>query len=79
MKLRILGAPQLPRGEHEFEFPGRTLADVRKHLAGIYGSAPALERVLIGLVNGKAAGRDWERVVLSEGDSVMLIVPISGG
>ena len=79
IRVKILGIPALPAGEQEIELRERTLADAKSHLMEIHPDLLAWNKVLVGFVNGKAVGRDWKNVVLNDGDSVMLVAPISGG
>jgi len=79
IRVRILGIPALPADGQEIELGEPTLADVKRRLTEIYPDLLSWNKVLVGFVNGKAVGRDWKSVVLNDGDSVMLVAPISGG
>lgn len=76
--VRVLGLPGVPAGERRIELREGTLAEAVRQLAETYPRV-SLDRVLVGFINGKAAGPDWSSVALNDGDAVMLVVPISGG
>ncbi len=77
--VKVVGLTGAPAGEQKLELGEGTLADAKKHLVEIYPDAISLDKVSLGVVNGKSVGRDWESVVLKDGDSVMFVVPVSGG
>jgi len=79
VKVTVIGPSGLPAGEREIEARANTLADLRQTLAEMHPGAFPPERVLLAFVNGKSSGSDWNAVTLSEGDAVMLVVPMGGG
>jgi molybdopterin converting factor small subunit len=77
--IKMLAKGSAPAREFEVECPGATLADLRRQLAEKYGGIFAKDMPLLGFLNGKSAGRDWERVALNDGDTIMFVAPIGGG
>jgi len=75
----MLAKGTAPAKEFEIAFPGATLAELRAELEKRYGGVFAQDIPLLGFRNGKAVGRDWQQVPLSEGDTLMFVAPIGGG
>lgn len=79
VKVKVLGVPAVPPRELDVEFEGRTLAALRDRVGRDFGEITTMDGLLLAFVNGKATRRAWDKEVLSDGDRVLLALPISGG
>ena len=92
MKLQVLFTTQLKtalgRGRDEIELPGSpTVRDLLEHLGELHGDAfrqfvwdrpGELRQSMLICVGSECVGRDLT-TVLSEGDEITLLSPVSGG
>ena len=79
VKIKILGLPEVPPAEENLELAGQTLGELRELLFEQYPQLAPLEGTLLAFVNRKTVRGDWKEVALSDDDSLLFVVPISGG
>jgi len=79
LKVSIFGRPEISTEAKDFKFHGNTFSDLLSQFVERYSELSPSKDILLGFVNGQSIGRNPKDVILNEGDSVLIVLPISGG
>ncbi len=79
VKAKVLGFPRLSAEELELDLCVGTVSEAKRCVMGLYPDLAPLNGIALCFVNGRVVKDGQSRAGLSSGDSLIFVVPVSGG